>query len=119
MKKNPSKLFYRIGEVCRITGVEPHVLRYWESAFPRLKPVKNRAGQRIYTEDDLNLVQYIKLLLYEKRFTIAGANARLREEGWGDRQEMALFTDTQEARNRLAISEIKIHLDKISTILDK
>ena len=98
MKKTPSKLFYRIGEVCKVTGVESHVLRYWESAFPRLKPVKNRAGQRIYTQDDLNLVQYIKELLYEKRFTIAGANSRLEEEGWGNKQEMALFTDTQDAR---------------------
>jgi DNA-binding transcriptional MerR regulator len=119
MKKTPSKLFYKIGEVCRITGVEAHVLRYWESAFPRLKPVKNRAGQRIYTQNDLNLVQYIKALLYEKRFTIAGANAKLKEEGWGNQQDMALFTDTQDARKSVALSEIKMQLDEITEILDK
>jgi len=119
MKKKPSKLFYKIGEVCRITGVESHVLRYWESAFPRLKPIKNRAGQRIYTQEDLNLVQYIKELLYEKRFTIAGANAKLREEGWGNRQDMALFTDTMDSRKALAINEIKVRLDEITAILDR
>jgi DNA-binding transcriptional MerR regulator len=119
MKKRTSKLFYKIGEVCRITGVESHVLRYWESAFPRLNPLKNRAGQRIYTEDDLNLVQYIKELLYEKKYTIAGANAKLKEEGWGSGRDMSLFTDTLAARKRLAINEIKVHLDEITAILDK
>jgi len=119
MKKTHSKLFYKIGEVCRITGIESHVLRYWESVFPRLKPVKSRGGQRIYTQEDLNLVQYIKELLHEKRFTIAGANARLEEEGWGNKEEMALFTDTQEAIKNTALNEIKIHLDEISRILDK
>lgn len=119
MKKNPSKLFYKIGEVCRITGVESHVLRYWESAFPRLSPVKNRAGQRIYTEEDLTLIQHIRELLYEKRFTIAGANAKLQEEGWGNSKEMALFTDTQQSRKQLALNEIKVQLDEITEILDK
>lgn len=119
MKKTPSKLFYKIGEVCKVTGVESHVLRYWESAFPRLKPVKNRAGQRIYTQNDLNLVQYIKELLYGRRFTIAGANAKLKEEGWGNKQDMSLFTDTQEARKNVALSEIKMQLDEITAILDR
>jgi len=119
MKKTPSKLFYKIGEVCRITGVESHVLRYWENAFPRLRPVKNRAGQRIYTQNDLTLVQYIKELLYGRRFTIAGANAKLKEEGLGNKQDMPLFTDTLDARKNVALSEIKMQLDEITEILDR
>ena len=66
----PDKLFYRIGDVSEITGIKPHVLRYWESEFSGLHPRKNRAGQRIYERRDVELVLEIKTLLYEQRFTI-------------------------------------------------
>jgi DNA-binding transcriptional MerR regulator len=69
----PDKLFYRIGDVSEITGIKPHVLRYWESEFSGLHPRKNRAGQRIYDRRDVELVLEIKTLLYEQRFTISGA----------------------------------------------
>ncbi len=71
------KLFYKIGEVCEICGVEPHVLRYWESEFPTLSPGKNRAGQRIYRSKDLELIDAISRLLYEEGYTIAGARKKL------------------------------------------
>ena len=73
----PDKLFYRIGDVSEITGIKPHVLRYWEAEFSGLHPRKNRAGQRIYERRDVELVLEIKKLLYEQRFTISGAKKSL------------------------------------------
>ena len=73
----PEKLFYRIGDVSEITGVKPHVLRYWESEFSGLHPRKNHAGQRIYLRRDVELVLEIKKLLYEQRYTISGAKKLL------------------------------------------
>jgi DNA-binding transcriptional MerR regulator len=73
----PEKLFFKIGEVCDITGIQAHVLRYWESEFPTLAPQKNRAGQRTYRKRDVEMVLRIKELLYEDQYTIAGAKKRL------------------------------------------
>lgn len=69
----PEKLFYRIGDVSEITGIKPHVLRYWEAEFSGLHPRKNRAGQRIYERRDVEIVLEIKKLLYDQRYTISGA----------------------------------------------
>jgi DNA-binding transcriptional MerR regulator len=71
---------YKIGEVCDIAGVKPFVLRYWETEFPELAPSKGAGGQRTYTRDDVQLILRIKQLLYEERFTVAGAKKRLAEE---------------------------------------
>lgn len=76
----PEKLFFKIGEVCDITGIQAHVLRYWESEFPMLAPQKNRAGQRTYRKRDVEMVLRIKELLYEDQYTIAGAKKRLSSE---------------------------------------
>lgn len=73
----PEKLFYRIGDVAEITGIKPHVLRYWESEFSGLHPRKNRAGQRTYERRDVELILEIKTLLYEQGYTISGARQRL------------------------------------------
>ena len=73
----PEKLFFKIGEVCDLTGVQAHVLRYWESEFPMLSPQKNRAGQRTYRRRDVEIALRIKELLYEDQYTIAGAKKRL------------------------------------------
>ena len=73
----PEKLFFKIGEVCDITEVQAHVLRYWESEFPMLAPQKNRAGQRTYRKRDVEMVLRIKELLYEDQYTIAGAKKKL------------------------------------------
>jgi len=73
----PEKLFFKIGEVCDITQVQAHVLRYWESEFPMLAPQKNRAGQRTYRKRDVEMVLRIKELLYEDQYTIAGAKKKL------------------------------------------
>ena len=80
-----NKLYYKIGEVCEITGIEAHVLRYWESEFPVLHPLKNSAGQRVYRQKDIELVLRIKRLLYQDGFTIAGAKRQIRESLAGHR----------------------------------
>lgn len=75
------KLYFRIGEVASIVGVEPHVLRYWESEFRSIRPQKSSKGQRIYSRRDVETLQKVKELLYAHRFTIAGARRKLREGG--------------------------------------
>jgi DNA-binding transcriptional MerR regulator len=76
----PEKLFFKIGEVCDLAGVQAHVLRYWESEFPMLAPQKNRAGQRVYRKRDVEMALRIKELLYDDMYTIAGAKKRLTNE---------------------------------------
>ena len=68
---------FNIAEVSNLTGIKAHVLRYWESEFPQLKPQKNRAGQRVYLQKDVDIVLHLKKLLYEDQYTVAGARKRL------------------------------------------
>ncbi len=77
----PVKLYYRIGEVAHIVGVEPHVLRYWESEFRSIRPQKSTKGRRVYTRRDVEKLLDVKELLYNQGFTSAGARKRLREKG--------------------------------------
>src|SRR4028118_241768 len=76
----PEKIFFKIGEVCDLLGVHPHVLRYWETEFPMLSPQKNRSGQRTYRRRDVEIALRIKELLYEDLYTIAGAKNKLLSE---------------------------------------
>ena len=69
----PERMFYRIKEVCSLTGLKPHVLRYWEQEFKDIKPLKSAKGQRLYKKKDLYAIFTIKKLLYERKFTIDGA----------------------------------------------
>jgi len=78
---------YRIGEVSRLTALKPFVLRYWESEFPMLQPVKSPSGHRLYRQQDVDLVLKIKRLLYDEGFTIAGARRYLRESGNSEASE--------------------------------
>ena len=75
----PDKLYFRIGEVAELVGVEAHVLRYWETEFASLRPRKNRAGNRTYRDKDVKLVLGIRNLLYQEGFTIKGARNKLSE----------------------------------------
>lgn len=77
----PHKLYFRIGEVARIVGVKPYVLRYWESEFAMLRPEKTASGHRLYRRRDVEILLDIKRLLYDEKFTISGAKKRLREVG--------------------------------------
>ncbi|MGH9456798.1 MAG: MerR family transcriptional regulator [Thermoanaerobaculia bacterium] len=72
---------FKIGEVCRIAGVQPYVLRYWETEFPPLAPGKSGGGQRLYTQREIDVILRIKALLYDEGFTIAGAKKKLESDG--------------------------------------
>jgi DNA-binding transcriptional MerR regulator len=77
----PDKLYFRIGDVSRLAGVKPYVLRYWETEFPAIAPKKSGTGQRLYRRKDVELILEIKHLLYEKRFTIEGARKAIETRG--------------------------------------
>ena len=76
----PEKIYFKIGEVCELVGVQAHVLRYWETEFPMLSPQKNKSGQRSYRRRDVEMALRIKTLLYNEMFTIAGAKKKLQNE---------------------------------------
>ena len=96
----PEKLFFKIGEVCDIAGVQAHVLRYWESEFPTLAPQKNRAGQRTYRRRDVEMALRIKELLYDEQYTIAGAKKKLASEIRGGSAREASTSMTAKAPGR-------------------
>jgi len=76
----PEKIYFKIGEVCELVGVQAHVLRYWETEFPMLSPQKNNSGQRSYRRRDVEIALRIKQLLYNEMFTIAGAKKKMQAE---------------------------------------
>ena len=77
----PEKLFFKIGEVAEVAGVRTSVLRFWETEFPFLKPVKSSSGQRLYSKNEVNLVLQVKHLLYDEKFTIEGVKKRITSKG--------------------------------------
>ena len=76
----PDKLYFKIGEVAKFTGIKTHVLRYWETEFKTIRPNKSRSNQRLYRKQDVELILHLKDLLYNQGFTIAGARKKLREK---------------------------------------
>ena len=99
----PDRLYFRIGEVSTITGIPPYVLRYWESEFPNLQPKKSGGGQRLYRKRDVVTVLEIKKLLYQERYTVAGARRRLTERDERSRRVEA----------RAAVARIRTGLEEI------
>lgn len=87
----PRKRYYRVGDVAEMTGLEPHVLRYWETEFKGLRPRKSRGGQRLYSADDLDLVMRIRDLLHVEGYTIAGARRQLQRSPAGESSSGAGF----------------------------
>ena len=85
----PDKLFFRIGEVSQLVGVEAYVLRYWESEFPGLSPKKSSSGQRMFRRKDVELLLNIKHLLYDRKFTIEGARKALSDKALSDKAKIA------------------------------
>ena len=94
----PGKSFFRIGEASRVTSMKPFVLRYWETEFPMLQPVKSPKGHRLYRREDIETVFTIKRLLYDEGFTIAGARRHLRDKA-------LTATGTNGATDRAAAAE--------------
>lgn len=108
------KVYYSIGEVCEVSGLKPHVLRYWETQFQVLHPTKNRAGNRVYRHSDVQVVLLIKRLLYEDKYTIEGANQKL--------IEMRRGGDLEGERSEVAapkvLEAIKQELEALRTLLE-
>jgi DNA-binding transcriptional MerR regulator len=96
----PEKRYYRIGEVSKLTGVKPYVLRYWESEFRWMSPQKSRSKQRLYRKRDIDMILLIKKLLYGQRYTIAGARKKLRDMGVGQALETGDLTFETDHRAR-------------------
>jgi DNA-binding transcriptional MerR regulator len=93
----PDKLYFRIGEVATLCRLPAYVLRFWESEFPQLRPVKSSTGQRMYRKRDVESVLRIKQLLYQQGFTISGARQQLRAETKSDKTQAAIPFPTQSA----------------------
>ena len=118
--KQIKKLYYSIGEVSKMTELKAYVLRYWETEFKQLKPPKNRAGNRTYRQSDIDLILYIKDLLYTKKFTIEGARHQLATEKEGKKEDVAAPVEsvqqTAPARKE-TLQKIKQELETLLEIL--
>lgn len=122
--ENGGKLYYSISEVCGMTGLKPHVLRYWETAFPMLKPSKNQSGNRVYKQEDIGLIKLISRLLYQERYTIDGARQKIEEmEDLEQQMELELGTTAISSENmdfiRKEIAGIIAMLDRDPMAVDK
>ena len=110
----PDKSLFRIGEVSRLTGTKAFVLRYWETEFPTLGPVKNSSGHRLYRREDVETVFEIKRLLYDEGFTIAGARRHLAERSGvsaGESEHAAAAPPARERDHDLSRTQRKCLLD--------
>ena len=114
------RLYYRIGEVSRITGLKPHVLRYWESEFKVIKPHKGGSLQRLYRKKDLDLILKIKKLLYEEGFTIAGAKKKIRDlERLENKQlKLKLVEKKSNGKDHELLASVKEELKGIRRMLE-
>jgi DNA-binding transcriptional MerR regulator len=108
----PDKLFFKIGEVARLTSLRPSILRYWETEFSILQPLKSRTGQRLYTRKELDLVLEIKRLLYTEKLTIEGAR-RVMAKGRNGREQREITAGQPTADVLQVIREVKDDLKKI------
>ena len=109
--EDDSKLYRSISEVSDLVGVKPHVLRYWETQFSMLRPKKNRAGNRMYRPEELKLLMRIKELLYDRRYTIAGARRTLLAERRESPEQVEMgFAD---AEKKVMLGEVKEELRRL------
>ncbi len=113
----PDKLYFRIGEVGDLVGVEPHVLRYWESEFPSVGPKKSDTGHRMYRRKEVQLLLKIKHLLYEKKYTIEGARQYLLNEAKMGRRKRPVRVEQQDLFSSDALPEIRKELAAILELL--
>ena len=116
MAEERRKLYYSISEVSSLAGLKPHILRFWESEFPILRPRKNRAGNRAYTERDIRIIRTIKRLLYDEKYTIDGAKARLKSDPHLYETQLSLPLKPEPKESGLA--EIRRDLVKLLEMID-
>ncbi len=107
------KAYYSIGEVCDLTGLKAHVLRYWETQFELLHPTKNRAGNRVFRPKEIELILLVKHLLYEQKFTIDGARQRLLDMRKGGE----ILAVRRDMVDREFLASIKLELQQVKEVL--
>jgi DNA-binding transcriptional MerR regulator len=113
------KLYYSISEVSKITDLEQYVLRYWESEFDELKPAKNRAGNRIYTNRDIKLILHIKKLLRDERYTIEGAKQVLKNYSpEGDTGEQLELIDSVKPKGKIKDEQLRADVTEVKEFLE-
>jgi DNA-binding transcriptional MerR regulator len=110
----PVQEFFSIGEVCALTDLKPHVLRYWESQFRFLNPAKNRSGNRVYKSREVELIMLVKHLLYTEKYTIEGARQRIEHY----RRTGDLRGQARAAMERETLRELREALEEVLEILD-
>jgi DNA-binding transcriptional MerR regulator len=110
----PVQEYFSIGDVCQLTDLKPHVLRYWESQFRFLNPVKNRSGNRVYQRREIELIMLVKHLLYTEKFTIEGARKRIEQY----RRTGALKTEARFALQRETLEDLSRELREILNVID-
>ncbi|MDQ8157800.1 MAG: MerR family transcriptional regulator [Gemmatimonadota bacterium] len=113
-REEPIQEFYSIGDVCALTDLKPHVLRYWESQFKPLNPAKNRSGNRVYARREVELILMVKHLLYTEKYTIDGARQKLDEHRKGG----SLKTAARAALEVEALASIERDLAELQALLD-
>jgi DNA-binding transcriptional MerR regulator len=111
---NPVQEFYSIGEVCALTDLKPHVLRYWESQFRALHPAKNRSGNRVYRAREVELILLVKHLLYAEKYTIDGAKQKLDQF----RRNGELRAEARQTANAVLLRELRDALHDVLSVLD-
>jgi len=114
MTDDNKKLYYSISEVADMTGLKPHILRFWEGEFPMLKPRKNRAGNRAYTERDIKIIGLIKQLLYDEKYTIDGAKKRMKS----DKDFLNTQLSLPFKKETVTLSDIRDDLLKLRELVD-
>ena len=107
--------FFSIGEVCELTGLKQHVLRYWESQFRFLNPAKNRSGNRVYQRKEIELIQYVKHLLYTEKYTIEGARQKIDEH----RKDGALRAEARGALGAETLADMERQIAELLAVLER
>lgn len=115
--KLPDKIYFKIGEVSKILSLKPHVIRFWESEFPNIKPVKSRTGQRLYRRSDIEMLNLIKDLLYNQKYTIKGAKKYLRAKGIVKSLKEKQKRDS--ANPQLILSAVKDRINNLINIIER
>ena len=113
-KEEPVQEFFSIGDVCALTDLKPHVLRYWESQFRFLNPAKNRSGNRVYQRREVELIMLVKHLLYTEKYTIDGARQRIEEQ----RRAGSLRSEARAALDLQMVRDLERQLQGILRVLD-
>ena len=116
MAGESKKLYYSISEVAEMTGLKSHILRFWEGEFSMLRPRKNRAGNRAYTERDIKIVKLIKNLLYEEKFTIEGAKNKLKSDKQFVDSQLSLELKEKDTKTEKLSAELHKLIDMVDTL---